>query len=483
MLNRRMASWLGVLVLIVVTVALCRSGKDSLSLGERPLVAQPASVESVRRGVDFSFHDVGRKARLIEELIGAGSTVAALKASEEGIADWSGSFGSQEWSCDQGHANNDTTLLKFWLGPERSFLWVLTADSVNVFPLLSRREIEAAANRVNRLVSRSHGRSYRQQAQVALRALSDLIFSAAATSLDGHRLVVVPDGELISVPFAVLPIPNSDNEYFIDRFEIVYAHSVVEARGSCGWQFLPKASRPISVMVGDPLYTNPVESEVGESTPESRSSLPALPGARRETETIRTLLSANQNWSLLEGGQNTSPAQALRSAQLVHLAAHGSTADPGATGLVFRDPGKGAKPVDDRSFSWSEILDLNLEADLVVLSACRTAVGSQTSAGRSLGLSEAFLQAGAGSTLGSLWNVEDQATAELMVRFYENLIKEGLPPATALQRAQKSLRQQPQWEEPYYWGGFILQVGNHSSQRTGNHDLPRSNEGVSVPGA
>jgi CHAT domain-containing protein len=104
-----------------------------------------------------------------------------------------------------------------------------------------------------------------------------------------------------------------------------------------------------------------------------------------------------------------------------------------------------------------EIYNLDLPADLVVLSACRTALGKDVKGEGLIGLTRAFFYAGAAGVVSSLWKVDDRATAELMKRFYRKLLKEKLPPAAALREAQLSMWHDPAWQAPYYWAGFIFQ--------------------------
>jgi CHAT domain-containing protein len=104
-----------------------------------------------------------------------------------------------------------------------------------------------------------------------------------------------------------------------------------------------------------------------------------------------------------------------------------------------------------------DIYGLRLDADLVVLSGCRTALGRELRGEGLVGLTRGFLYAGAPRVVASLWKVEDRATSELMARFYRALWQEGLPPAAALRSAQLSLRRERRWRDPYFWAGFVLQ--------------------------
>jgi len=93
----------------------------------------------------------------------------------------------------------------------------------------------------------------------------------------------------------------------------------------------------------------------------------------------------------------------------------------------------------------------------VVLSACQTALGKEIKGEGLVGLTRGFMYAGAPRVVVSLWNVSDEATAELMRRFYRGMLKDGLRPAAALRAAQVAMWKERQWDAPYYWASFALQ--------------------------
>ena len=104
-----------------------------------------------------------------------------------------------------------------------------------------------------------------------------------------------------------------------------------------------------------------------------------------------------------------------------------------------------------------EVYNLRLQADLVVLSACQTALGEDVRGEGLMGLTRGFMYAGAPRVVASLWRVPDRGTAELMKRFYEGMLVKGLRPAAALRAAQLAMRKDPRWSAPYNWAGFTLQ--------------------------
>ena len=104
-----------------------------------------------------------------------------------------------------------------------------------------------------------------------------------------------------------------------------------------------------------------------------------------------------------------------------------------------------------------DIYDLDLPIDLVVLSACQTGVGKQVPGEGLIGLMRGFMHAGTQSVVVSLWNVDDEATAELMKRFYRAMLKDNLRPAAALRLAKIEMWKQKKWQSPYYWAAFTMQ--------------------------
>src|SRR6185436_8123987 len=181
-----------------------------------------------------------------------------------------------------------------------------------------------------------------------------------------------------------------------------------------------------------------------------------LPYARQEAAAILSLAGSQHvlaasgfkaNRALVESGR-------LRSYRILHFATHGLYDDlhPELSALALSSVDSSGRPVDGHLRAY-EVASLDLRADLVVLSACRTAPGEEGL----VGLTQGFLLAGAPRLLVSLWDVDDRATAELMKRFYTALLREKLSPAQALRQAQISLLHEERWRAPYHWAGFVLQ--------------------------
>jgi CHAT domain-containing protein len=144
--------------------------------------------------------------------------------------------------------------------------------------------------------------------------------------------------------------------------------------------------------------------------------------------------------------------------RIIHFATHGllNSQHPLLSGLVFSLVDENGKP-QDGFLRMHEIYNLQLPAELVVLSACQTALGEEIHGEGLVGLARGFMHAGARRVVASLWRVDDQATAQLMRHFYRGMLKEKLRPAAALRAAQIEMSRHPRWSAPYYWAGFVMQ--------------------------
>jgi CHAT domain-containing protein len=129
---------------------------------------------------------------------------------------------------------------------------------------------------------------------------------------------------------------------------------------------------------------------------------------------------------------------------------------PELSGLALSLVDEHGKP-QDGFLRMSEIFNLRLPADLVVLSACQTALGKEIKGEGLVGLTRGFMYAGAERVVASLWQVDDQATAQLMRHFYHGMLKDNLRPAAALRAAQIEMSKSSRWSSPYYWAGFVIQ--------------------------
>ncbi len=256
----------------------------------------------------------------------------------------------------------------------------------------------------------------------------------------GARVVIIPDGALHSLNFGTLPSPEDAAKYWIEDVTL----SVAPSLG------LVLNSRPAN----QPERANVLE--IGD--PESPGQeFPRLPNARKEVDTIAALFS-NSDRVVYEGAasqpsvyRGSNPARF----EFIHFAVHATanSASPLDSALILSREGNAY------TLTARQIMQVPLHARVVTLSSCRSA-GARAYSGEGLvGLTWAFLQAGARNVVAGLWDVDDESTARLMSKLYRDLVR-GVPPADALRTAQLSLLHSDYpYKKPYYWGPFQLYSG------------------------
>lgn len=347
--------------------------------------------------------------------------------------------------------DGDTVLLEYRLGEPRSTVWAVTRDTLAAFRLPPRSEIERdIRTAVNQLKSPGRRRS-----RQALCDLGDLLLEPVEPFLRHRRVVVVADGALESLPFAALPLPSGGPDCrkvpaLLEDHEVVSLPSVATLLT----QRRVLAGRPPApgwlAVVADPAY---------DPAPASGQARHPLPASADEAKAIVKRLPAGK--VLLVTGaaasRETVRGGALRGFRILHFATHGNyNADqPLLSALVLAELDSRGRRVPQGALHAHEIYGLDLPAELVVLSACETALGQDVPGeGLVSGLPRAFLYAGAARVIVSLWKVDDQRTRDLMVLFYQGLFDRKLPPDRALAEAQRALRREGR--PPHDWAGFIL---------------------------
>jgi CHAT domain-containing protein/tetratricopeptide (TPR) repeat protein len=195
---------------------------------------------------------------------------------------------------------------------------------------------------------------------------------------------------------------------------------------------------------------------------EEGQPLARLPYSRKEAMAIASLVAKGQVKIALNFDVNyqTATSAELGEYRFVHFATHGwlDTAQPELSGILLSLVDKEGRPQENGILRLGDVYNLKLPVDMVALSACETALGKSIKGEGLVGLTRGFMYAGAPRVLASLWKVEEVATAELMMAFYEGVLgKQRLRPAEALRRAQIEMWQRPYRRAPYFWGAFVLQ--------------------------
>lgn len=207
---------------------------------------------------------------------------------------------------------------------------------------------------------------------------------------------------------------------------------------------------------------NPPSSstEATRSAIEIGVNLQRLEYTRKEAEAILALVPENQRFSAFDfaASRTTATLPDLSQYRIIHLATHGllNTVNPELSGVVLSlFDEKGA---DTNGFlRLNDIFNLNLPAELVVLSACETGLGKDVKGEGLVGLTRGFIYAGAKRVTVSLWSVNDTATSSLMTKYYQQMLDKGVNPVAALRAAQLEMMKTEQWKAPYYWAAFVVQ--------------------------
>jgi CHAT domain-containing protein len=391
--------------------------------------------------------------------------------------------------------DDDSVLLEYMLGEERSYVWVLTPGEIFSYELPSRARIEAAARKfrdllmlnqplANESFPQRQARIREADAQIpeAAAALSDLVIAPVQHKLGTKRLIIVADGALHYIPFLALTVQPGPNEVsnpgdripLLARHEIVYepsASALAYVRNDGTPRDTPKSIAVFADPVfdaGDRRVTTPTSSssptdslrEVARELGLTEGKVPALPASRDEAEAIMSFAPWGTGLKALgfEASRATVTGPELAQYRIVHFATHGYVdyERPELSGLVLSLVDKNGQP-QEGYFRLHDIYNLKLSADLVVLSACNTGLGKEIKGEGLIGLTRGFMYAGAGGVAASLWKVDDEATAQLMTRFYEGMFKKGLTPSAAMREAQLWMSQQRRWQSPYFWAAFTIQ--------------------------
>jgi CHAT domain-containing protein/tetratricopeptide (TPR) repeat protein len=334
--------------------------------------------------------------------------------------------------------------------------------------------------------------------------LSQMILAPVAGQLGNKRLLIVADGALQYLPFAALPVPSNQAAKNAVYRPLISEHEVVSLPSASTLVALRdetegrKPPSKVLAVLADPVFnldderlagvggnlnghsTPPVKPTVNNVTSEggglklgmdgtvpprpgtggTAMYIPRLPGTRKEATQILALADGRQTRAAMDfdASRTTATSPDLGDYQYVHFATHGflDSEHPELSGIVLSMYDRNGRP-QDGFFRANQVFNLKLSASVVTLSACETGLGKEIRGEGLVGLTRAFMYAGAPRVVVSLWSVNDASTAELMTRFYQGMLKGNLRPAQALQAAQLSMLKDQRFSSPYYWAAFILQ--------------------------
>jgi len=345
-----------------------------------------------------------------------------------------------------------STLLEYVVGRAQSWLFVVTSTSVRVFALPDEETLERQVKAVV-AAARQPGASLPTDAYALFRTL----FAPAQELITTHDVIIAADGPLHYLPFELLPLTGSapasaahgaTPAYLVRSYAVSYIASAALLLPSVDRSaHTPSATKFLGLAPID--FRNGWESQ-------------SLPSSEDEVVGICSLYPAQTGIALLREQATKDALRTLMASgcKYLHLATHGMAGDSSllSSGLLLAPD----STTRDGYLSAAEVMALTLPCEMAVLSACDTGLGRLIRGEGLVGLTRAFMSAGAGSVLVSLWRVNDRATAELMKRFYV-FLEEGVEKREALRQAQESFivaapndRQHPDWSSPFFWAAFVL---------------------------
>jgi CHAT domain-containing protein len=363
--------------------------------------------------------------------------------------------------------DDDTVLLEFMLGPEKSHLWAITRSAITSYELPSQTEIGDAVKKVYELLSEKPTPEATNNLNQATKELAQKILSPVADQIQKGQIIIAADGVLNYIPFQILPVSESAEP-------LVVQHEVINVpSASILGELRREASRrgvreKVLAAFGNPVFAQKQNQQLTASsrsfelTGESfdPSSIGPLFYSGREIANLRDVASEEKTLAATqyEANRDHLLRTDLTQFAILHVATHGylDPKRPENSGLLLSTINREGQTLNG-FVGLQDVYSLRAPVDLVVLSACQTGLGKDIRGEGLIGLTRGFMYAGATSVVASLWKVEDEATAELMKRFYTEMLKNGKTPAEALRLAQNSIRQEPQWSAPHYWAGFTLQ--------------------------
>ena len=325
-----------------------------------------------------------------------------------------------------------TVLLSYWLSPRQSSLWMVDAGGIRHVPLPPAKEIEDLVRQHESTIHSSLANPL--AANGAGDRLYELLVQPVSSRLPaGAQVVIVPDGALHRLNFETLPVKSPARHYWIEDVEIQIAPSL-----SLLATRPPAAARGALLVIGD--------------APAREPEFPALRHAAAEIANVAKhfppdRVSAHQKDRAVPDAYRKAPLERFN---VIHFTAHAvaNTESPLDSAIML------SGPRDTFKLYARDVADRPLNADLVTVSACRSA-GERAYSGEGLvGFSWAFLRAGARRVIAGLWDVDDRSTADLMDRVYAAVAR-GVPPPRALREAKlAALRSGGTFAKPYYWAPF-----------------------------
>jgi CHAT domain-containing protein/tetratricopeptide (TPR) repeat protein len=369
-------------------------------------------------------------------------------------------------------SDGQTVMVEYFLGDQRSFMIFIAKNSLDIFPIPPRHEIENSIKAYLKYLA-SPPQTEIDGKIAAKRIFKELLYPLEDQIYRGvEKLIIIPDGILYYLPFETLALTKTGqaSAYLIDRYQVSYAPSASvlmflnEKKENSG-------SYKGLLAFGDPVYQYQVPSDGGTTDSENiladiymaqGFAFSPIPYSRDEIKAISKYFPKDQRSVYLgkEAREEVIKKGPHKNYQIIHFACHGllDEQQPIRSALVLSQD---LKNEDDGFLQVRELYNLRLSSNLVILSACQTGKGAMEKGEGILGLPRIFFYSGARSVLSTLWPINDKSTASFMKKFYAYLAK-GISKAQALRLAKQEMIHS-KYSHPYYWAGYVLNGESDSS--------------------
>jgi CHAT domain-containing protein len=369
-------------------------------------------------------------------------------------------------------SDGQTVMVEYFLGDQRSFMLFIANNSLDIFPMPPRHEIENSIKAYLKYLASPPQTEFdgkiaaKRIFKELLYPLEDQIYRSV------KKLIIIPDGILYYLPFETLALTKTgqSSAYLIDRYQVSYAPSASVL------MFLNEKKEnkgPYKGLLafGDPVYQYQVPSDGGTTDSENiladiymaqGFAFSPIPYSRDEIKAISKYFPKDQRSVYLgkEAREEVIKRGPHKNYQIIHFACHGllDEQQPIRSALVLSQD---LKNEDDGFLQVRELYNLRLSSNLVILSACQTGKGAMEKGEGILGLPRIFFYSGARSVLSTLWPINDKSTASFMKKFYAYLAK-GISKAQALRLAKQEMIHS-KYSHPCYWAGYVLNGESDSS--------------------
>jgi CHAT domain-containing protein len=362
-----------------------------------------------------------------------------------------------EPDCLRDKLSKRTTLLAYALGDTVSLLWAIDRKGCDLHEIPNRAALREDIQKFRDAIARPGLGD--EALREAAHHLHEALVAPAADRIAGSKeLIIIPDGFLFELPFEALiaksaesSTPWGDLDYLARSYAVTYSPSASIYLNLRDSKKHKKYDTELLAM-GDPDYT------LFQDAPGASNELEPLPHTRIEVQNISASLKDKQK--IVHLGIDANEAAFKNDVQsgsvrVIHLATHGlvDPVEPAASNIALCPDPEG---VEDGYLHTLEILSLNTDAGIVVLSACESAGGKIGRGEGVVGLSRAFLASGTPGVVASLWPVSDESTAILMQEFYERMLRKKRPASRALNEARLALMDDSRYAHPFYWSPFVV---------------------------